>query len=219
MKRRSYGQACALAKALDLVGERWTLLMVRELLIAPRRYRDLVENLPGMGTNLLADRLKEMERNGLVERVPLAEGKRNAAYQLTPRGRGLEPVLANLIAWGVPLLDDSEGGVSRPEWDFLAFRLLFRPVPGCDLDGWYTLTSESIALCVEVSKGRLELRDNVPADQRPVSEFSGRDETLRSVVLGRISAREALKSGELQIKRSRALGLRFLDQFVASSQS
>src|SRR3954471_12257937 len=95
MDRRSYNQFCGLARALDIVGERWTMLVVRNLLLGPQRYSELMRGLPGITTNLLAKRLREMEDLGLIERVPDAE-----AYRLTPRGAALEPAVHALGRWG-----------------------------------------------------------------------------------------------------------------------
>src|SRR5918911_5133129 len=90
---RSYRQHCAVARGLDLVGERWTLLIVRDLLLGPKRYTDLLEGLPGIGTNLLALRLREMEQAALVERAVLPPPAGSSVYQLTEAGRALEPVM------------------------------------------------------------------------------------------------------------------------------
>jgi DNA-binding HxlR family transcriptional regulator len=94
-----------MARALDVVGERWTLLIVRDLLLAPRRYTDLLDGLPGITTNLLAKRLKEMSAAGLIDREALPSPVRAEVYSLTDRGRALEPVLMALGAWGRPLMD------------------------------------------------------------------------------------------------------------------
>ncbi|MFJ6867095.1 winged helix-turn-helix transcriptional regulator [Streptomyces termitum] len=105
-RRRSYDQHCAAARALDLVGDRWTLLVVRELLAGPRRYTDLHADLPGVSTDMLAGRLKDMEATGLVERRRLAPPASAYVYELTPRGRTLLPVLRALAAWGAPELGE-----------------------------------------------------------------------------------------------------------------
>lgn len=102
--RRSYRQFCGMARALDVLGERWTLLLVRELLLGPRRYSDLLESLPGLTTNLLARRLKRLEADGLVEHAALQRAPR-PAYQLTERGVALEPVVMELGRWGGALMD------------------------------------------------------------------------------------------------------------------
>ncbi|WP_078591972.1 winged helix-turn-helix transcriptional regulator [Streptomyces megasporus] len=104
MPRRRYDQFCPIARALDVVGERWTLLIVRELLAGPRRYTDLHADLPGVSTDVLATRLKEMEREELVARRRLPPPAAAFVYELTERGRGLLPVLAALADWGAPAL-------------------------------------------------------------------------------------------------------------------
>src|SRR5713226_519438 len=100
---RSYGQYCALAKALDVIGERWTLLIVRELLLRDCcRYTDLRNALPVIATNLLADRLKELEQAGIVSREDAPPPIATTLVQLTSRGKELEPVLQALGHWGAP---------------------------------------------------------------------------------------------------------------------
>jgi DNA-binding HxlR family transcriptional regulator len=106
MPRRSYDQYCPVARALDVVGERWTLLIVRELLAGPRRYTDLHADLPGVSTDVLANRLKEMEREALVTRRRLPPPAAAYVYELTDRGRELLPVLDALAIWGGPALGE-----------------------------------------------------------------------------------------------------------------
>ncbi|TGA92680.1 helix-turn-helix domain-containing protein, partial [Streptomyces sp. MZ04] len=104
--RRSYDQYCAAARALDVVGDRWTLLIVRELLVGPRRYTDLHADLPGVSTDVLASRLKDMEREGLTTRRRLPPPAAAYVYELTERGRELLPVLQTLGTWGAPALQE-----------------------------------------------------------------------------------------------------------------
>ncbi|MEU9316384.1 winged helix-turn-helix transcriptional regulator [Streptomyces sp. NPDC048295] len=104
VRRRSYDQFCATARALDSVGDRWTLLIVRELLAGPRRYTDLHADLPGVSTDVLASRLRDMEQNGLATRRRLPPPAAASVYELTARGHGLMPVLAALAEWGAPAL-------------------------------------------------------------------------------------------------------------------
>ncbi|MEU2412612.1 helix-turn-helix domain-containing protein [Streptomyces sp. NPDC013099] len=105
-RRRSYDQFCATARALDSVGDRWTLLIVRELLAGPRRYTDLHADLPGVSTDVLASRLRDMEQGGLAVRRRLPPPAAAAVYELTEHGRGLLPVLTALARWGAPALDE-----------------------------------------------------------------------------------------------------------------
>ncbi len=106
MSRRSYDQYCAVARALDAVGERWSLLIVRELLGGPRRYTDLHADLPGVSTDILATRLKQLEGEGLVVRRRLERPANATVYELTGRGRELRPVIEALGEWGLPALGE-----------------------------------------------------------------------------------------------------------------
>ncbi|MGK8557484.1 winged helix-turn-helix transcriptional regulator [Nocardia gipuzkoensis] len=117
---RSYGQYCGLARSLEVVGDRWNLLIVRQLLIAPARYRDLLDGLPGIATNLLADRLRDLEASGVVERRLAGEGS-VVQYALTPWGAELRQPIESLIRWSTPLMVRGPDGDSfRPEWLALA---------------------------------------------------------------------------------------------------
>lgn len=122
---RSYGQYCSVAKALDLVGERWTLLIVRELLArGPSRYTDLRSALPGIATNLLADRLRELESAGLIEREDAPPPVATTLFRLTGRGAALEPVITELGRWGVPLMREHKPDDEfRAQWLRLPARL------------------------------------------------------------------------------------------------
>src|SRR5947209_292203 len=102
---RSYGQFCGLAKALDVVGDRWSLLIVRELLLRDAcRYTDLLRGLPGIATNLLADRLRDLEQAGVVVREEAPPPIATTLFALTERGRALAPILRELGVWGTPLM-------------------------------------------------------------------------------------------------------------------
>jgi DNA-binding HxlR family transcriptional regulator len=117
MASRTYGQFCGLAHALDLLGERWTLLIVRELILGPKRYGELLRALPGIGTNLLAARLKALEANGVVRRATLPPPAGVAVYELTESGRELPPLVGGLALWGMRLLNEEPGReVVRPSW-------------------------------------------------------------------------------------------------------
>ena len=123
---RSYNQYCGLARSLEIVGDRWNLLIVRQLLIAPARYRDLVEGLPGIATNLLADRLRHLEASGVIERRLAGEGS-VVEYALTAWGAELRRPIESLIRWSTPLMVRGPGGDSfRPEWLVIALPALLR---------------------------------------------------------------------------------------------
>lgn len=115
---RSYDEYCSIAKSLDLVGDRWTLLVVRELsLRGPSRYTDLRNGLPGVATNLLADRLRDLEAAGLVAREEAPPPIATTLFRLTPRGEGLKPVLDELMRWGLPLMvEQRDEEAVRSHW-------------------------------------------------------------------------------------------------------
>lgn len=116
---KTYGQYCGLAKALDHIGDRWTLLIVRELLIEPRRYAQIRDALPGIATNLLADRLRTLEADGLIRRQP------SGAYGLTDTGRGLEKPIHELVRWGARWMVQGRGREHfRPQWLAVALSAL-----------------------------------------------------------------------------------------------
>jgi DNA-binding HxlR family transcriptional regulator len=125
--RRSYDQYCALALSLDRIGDRWTLLIVRELLIGPRRYTDLREALPGIATNLLADRLRRLEDDGIVAVTTSESGA--ARYELTEVGRELETPILALVRWGGRWLEGADPALQfRAEWLVVALRALLADV-------------------------------------------------------------------------------------------
>ena len=130
---RSYGEFCPLARALDVVGERWTMLVVRELAFGPRRFTDLRVNLPGIATNLLADRLRFLEAAEVLERQEVAAPLPGVLYRLTPRGEALVPILRSLALWGAPLmLDDQGDDACHSRWLTFVAELFFSTV---DRDG------------------------------------------------------------------------------------
>ena len=121
---RSYGQYCGLARALDVVGDRWNLLIVRQLLVAPARYGELLDGLPGVATNLLTDRLRDLEAAGVVARQ-LGEEGNAVMYALTPWGAELREPIAGLIRWSTPLMVSGPGSDRfRPEWLAIALPAL-----------------------------------------------------------------------------------------------
>lgn len=119
---RPYAQHCAAARALDVIGDRWSLLIVRELLLRDCRFSELADGLPGIASNLLTDRLRALEEHGVLERDAGGEETARAVYRLTERGRDLAPVLRSLSLWGMPLMPIDPGtDAQRGRW--LAFAL------------------------------------------------------------------------------------------------
>jgi DNA-binding HxlR family transcriptional regulator len=125
---KDYDQYCPIAHALGLVGERWTLLVVRELLYGQKRYTDLVESLPGIGTNILAARLKELEAAGIVEKKKLPPPWASTVYELTPAGHDLRPVLHELARFGARLMGPPPRDGLEPGWLMHALELALSPL-------------------------------------------------------------------------------------------
>lgn len=162
MASRSYGQYCGVTTAVELIGERWALLIVRDLLVGPRRYTDLNQGLPKIPTNILSTRLKELQEGGVVRRVALANC--GLVYELTPYGRGLEPIVLALGRWGFaqmgePAPDDIVTGDSLT----MALRTAFRAEVAASLPpADYELHVADVVLRVQVDGAQLRIARLAP---------------------------------------------------------
>ena len=195
---RSYGEFCGVAKGLDVIGDRWTLLIVRELLIrGPSRYTDLRLGLPGIATNLLADRLRGLEEAGLVRPEMSPAPASVALYSLTERGEGLEAVIAALGRWAGPLLQTpAKDDVFLPHWLVLPARLYLtdrsprKPPLRIEIrDGEEHVT-------IEAANGRVSAR--VGSVDKPHVVVTGPTPIAWQVLVGKIDLAHARKAG-LQI--------------------
>jgi DNA-binding HxlR family transcriptional regulator len=210
---RSYNQYCALARALDVVGERWTLLLVRELLLGPKRYKDLLGGLPGIGTNLLADRLRELERAGLVQRSVLPPPAGSAVYELTDLGRGLEQAVFALGRWGAYFLEPrKKRDAVDPGWFFVSIRATFRPEAAAKLRESYEFRIDGEIFHARVDRGRARTSQGHVDDPDVVvttdlDSFVG----LLSQVL---SPREAAASGKVRLEGDEDALDRFVEIFA-----
>jgi len=159
MKKRSYNQFCALASALDIIGERWNLLIIRELLTGPRRYTDLIDGLPGISTNLLAERLKELEELGIIRRCMLPPPAGSTVYQLTSLGQALETSMIELGKWGSRFLPASCDEVNLPSVGAisLAIKAFFHPQTAQGMNETYELHLDQEVLQVNVSDGEISV--------------------------------------------------------------
>lgn len=198
MRTRSYHQRCGLAHALDLLGERWTLLVIRELSLGPKRFRDLLANLPGVGTNLLAARLKRLEAADVIRKATLPPPAGVQVYELTERGEALQPALESLALWGFPLLpDDTSTETVRASWAALSMRAdmhaAHRDAPtgvfAFDIDGerfWVQTTDSHATVCNGVPPGAANVTTRTDlgtfialADRRLTAVRAARSGTLR----------------------------------------
>lgn len=213
MTRRSYRQLCPSAHALDLVGERWTLLVVRELVLGPKRFTDLVEGLPGIGTNILSARLKELEAAGVVTRERLAPPAASKVYELTEWGRELEDVVLGLGRWGAksPTFGGAEM-VARPEWTVLALKAMFRPQSAADAPATAELRFGEEAYALTIADGKLDIRHG--ADRHPELVVSLDVRTLAGILLGRVDPKQALATGAVTVEGRRNAFVRLVRFFV-----
>lgn len=195
MSDKRYGQWCGLAHALDRVGDRWTLLIVRELLIGPRRYSDLRANLPGIATNLLAERLRELERDGIVVRREVPPPTPAAVYELTEAGRALDEAVLALIRWGgrfLPSAPASDG--FRAEWLALAMKAVLEPLAAAVPDVGVTISVPDADVWVATEGGE-------------VSTGIGDGPQADLVVTGEPRLLLGLASGYLSLSDAEAMGL------------
>ncbi|MCX4092542.1 winged helix-turn-helix transcriptional regulator [Nocardia sp. alder85J] len=194
-KRRSYDQNCPVAKGLDTLGERWTLLIFRELLGGARRYSDLRAELPGIASNLLADRLRELEQSGLIERTELPPPVARTVYSMSETGwRRVFPVLQSLAWFGLPMVaPPDDGEEATPLNGFLAGVLLaFDPSRAGGVDATYRVTIGGRDFEFSVRDATLGPRRGEPvlritADPADLVRFRSGDADLRRELLPRIA--------------------------------
>ncbi len=208
---RSYEQRCVIARALDILGERWTLLILRELAMEPRRFGEILDALPGIGNSLLAARLKHLEANGVVRRTAVPGAGRVAAYELTDRGEALTPILAGLADWGAGLGDPPHGYTARAASRLTAMRLTASE----EAARFDTLTQLEVGDEVFWMHGdgeRVRLRRG-PAPLAPGLRLTCADDTLTALAGGRETVDGAVEKGELGVEGELGRARRFFELF------
>lgn len=197
-QRRTYDQQCGLAYALDTVGERWTLLIIRELLPAPRRYRELLDALPGIGTNLLADRLAFLTEAGLIEL--LDPQRRTAGYRLTDLGRRLHEPIVALARFGLTVAAEQpgelRGSVRRASWAVLAVEAMVDP-ERVRAEEVYEFAVDQEVFHVTARPGEVVTRPGAAAD--PVLRISADASTFFDLGTRAVDPVEALLSGAVTV--------------------
>ena len=209
MAAREYGQYSGITRALELVGERWALLIIRDLLVGPRRYGELAAGLPRIPSNILAARLKELQEAGILRRAPHS---RVIVYELTPYGRELEPVVLALGAWGFKALGDPrEEQVVSADSMTMDLRTAFRPEVAAELPATaYAARIGPAELLIRVDGALLEVaRGDGPVD---LAFAAGPD--IRRLISGELAPDRAIATGVVEVLRGRgALLDRFADTF------
>lgn len=195
--RRSYGQFCGLASALDVLGDRWTLLIVRELVIGPRRFNELADNLPGIGPNLLSERLRSLTDCGVIERATVSGDARGRVYALSEAGRALREPVLQLARWGMRFLTPEQAGAeARAEWCFLAIGSMIDgdAVPA-DCNESYEFHVDDQVFGIVVADGTV--RTVHGATEHPVLEVVTDARTFIEIGAGLTTPFEAAVSGRL----------------------
>lgn len=193
---RTYDDPCGIARALDAVGERWALLVVRELLLGPKRFNQLRRGLPGPSPNVLSQRLRDLEQAGIVRRYELEPPARVPVYELTERGRALEPILLELGRWGSqePIASSAE---LSPDALLIAMKTTFSARAARDLDAEWGLILDSERYRVRVRAGAVDITRG-RADH-PVASLETDAATLRSLVFTGASLADAISRGMLAV--------------------
>jgi DNA-binding HxlR family transcriptional regulator len=218
---RSYGQYCGVTTAVELIGERWAMLIVRDLLVGPRRYTDLKQGLPKIPTNILSARLKELQEGGVVRRVPLMHC--GLVYELTPYGRGLEPIVLALGRWGFQAMGDpGPDDVVTADSLTMALRTAFQPDAAAGLPpADYELHVGDVTLRATVADGRLAIAQLAP----PAPPVGGRlpegepdlviaaGPGIRHVIGGELTPGEAIDQGVVHVIAGDAA---LLERFAAT---
>jgi len=208
---RRYGQFCGLARALELVGERWALLIVRDLLVGPRRFTDLRQGLPRIPTNVLSERLKELEQAAIVQRRVLPRPAASVVYELTAYGNQLDEVVKRLGLWGAQSLGEPRPGeIMTADSVVMALRSTFVPEAAQGVHISYELRLGEIVLhaqvdgaCVAVAEGPLPGADLV-VEAGPA---------VKDLMAGELGPAEAIASGSVRLTGDPALLDRFVELF------
>lgn len=210
---KSYGQACSLALALDVIGGRWSLLLVRELLAGPRRFKDLLANLPGVGTNLLTDRLRELETCSVIEVIQLPPPASARAYALTDLGARLQPAIVALARWGQSQGDAPEGAFWSPMWNTVALQARFQSEQAENLNATVQFDIEGYVYRTVIREGHLQV---IEGHSEVADVFVNTDKaTFYDVfVAAKESLESAISSGQLTLGGDRGVFERCVQVFT-----
>ncbi|MBV8724368.1 MAG: transcriptional regulator [Candidatus Eremiobacteraeota bacterium] len=211
MTNRTYGQYCGFARALEVVGERWAMLVVRDLLVEPKRFTDLQNGLPGIPSNVLSARLKELEHGGVVRRRALPRPARGVVYELTEYGLELEPVVAELGRWGAKSLGDPRPGETITTDSLItALRSTFRSEAAQGYHAGYEVRVGEIVFHARVDDGRVAVAAGPLSNADLVIETGP---GIRALMAGELSPAGAIDSGTVHITGDPALLTRFAEIF------
>jgi DNA-binding HxlR family transcriptional regulator len=206
---KRYGQFCSIARTLDVLGDRWAMLVVRELLLGPKRYTDLLDGLPGVGTNVLAVRLRELEAAGIIAREKLPPPAASTVYVLTDDGAGLRPVVDELARWGLRRMARPERGEAlRTSWLAYSLAVCTRPT-GMRNEDELEVRVDDEPHTLTVRDGRFEARQGTAA--HPLAVIKAPLGALFRLARGQATRGELERHGQITLEKDRRTARRFLD--------
>jgi DNA-binding HxlR family transcriptional regulator len=199
MAERLYNQYCPVARALEVVGGRWTMLIVRELFSGPKRYTDLMDRLPGVGTNMLAARLKELEDDKVIKKSKLPPPAASTVYELTELGHILDPVITHLARFGLHFLDPARPRDQyRPSWVVLGLQASFRPSEAMALEESYEFRVDGEIFHVTVEYGTM--RASLGPAYKPDLVINANRREMALLAAGREIPNRSFETGKIKIE-------------------
>ena len=211
MAKRAYGQYCGFARALEIVGERWGLLIIRDLLVGPKRFTDLRRGLPRIPSNILSDRLKELEDAGVVQRRVLPRPAGSIVYELTEYGGDLEDAVLALGRWGAQSLGDPRPGeIITVDSVIMAMRTTFRPDAAKDLRAIYELRLGDVILNLQIEDGSLRVAEGSLPEADLIIEAGP---AIKTLMAREVTPAEAIANGLVRLTGNAELLERFVEMF------
>lgn len=211
MARKRYGQYCGLVRGAEIVGERWSLLIIRDLLVSPKRYTDLRKGLPGIPTNILAARLKELEGAGVVQRRVLPRPDGSVVYELTDYGRELDEIVLALGRWGAKSMTKPQpGDIVTVDSMIMALRSTFRADTAGGVHLGYELRLGDIVIHALIDDGDLEVAEGGKPNADLVIESGP---AIKALMAREMSPAEALAGGSVRLAGDPELLTRFVELF------
>ncbi|MBM0206800.1 helix-turn-helix transcriptional regulator [Micromonospora sp. STR1s_5] len=207
---RRYPDGCAIATALDYVGERWALLIVRELLLGPKRFTDLQDGLPGAGPKILAQRLRELDSAGIVRRRTLPPPASSQVYELTEWGAQLDGIVLALGQWGT-YAPEPPTGLVGPDSAMIRLRSLFNPQTAGPLTATYEIRLGRYRFTVRIADGRLVEMSRGEPHERPTTTIDTDPDTLVRVLNTEQALTQAISNGQLAMTGDEQAGQRLFD--------
>jgi DNA-binding HxlR family transcriptional regulator len=211
MSARRYGQFCGVTRALEIIGERWALLIIRDLLVSPKRFTDLRQGLPRIPTNILSTRLKELEEAGVVRRRVLPRPSGAVVYELTEYGQELDDIVMALGRWGARrLTEPGPDDIITEDSMVMALRSIFDPEAAVGHTGRYQLNLGQVMIHMDIDNGHLEVAGGEGADRDIVIESGP---AIRALMAGEITTDDALADGTLTVTGNPDLLKQFAETF------